>query len=144
MSAKRKRKRRTRDEIVKSRASGMYYHMKRRLGDLPFDKAQLIDAVNTALDAGVCMYCGQKLTATKFSIDHMTPVCRGGSSGLDNLNAQVCLGCNRGKGRLTHDEYKDLMEFVHTLPQDAAAHIIGALKTGAALRLRAAYKRRRK
>lgn len=139
-----KRKRRTRDQIVQSRVTNMYRYMRARLGPLPFTKDELIPLVQKALDAGVCMYCHQKLTASLFSIDHVIPVSRDGSLGLENLNAQVCRRCNLGKGRCTHDEYMAVMDVMWSLPDEARSHLIASLKTGAALRIGAANRGRRR
>ena len=44
-----------------------------------------------------CAYCGYRLNASKFEIDHMDPVIRGGSNDMDNLQV-ICRPCNMRKG----------------------------------------------
>lgn len=53
-------------------------------------------------DGRVCSYCRDQ--TGPFEIDHVIPVCRGGSNNLDNL-AVSCCHCNRSKGALTGHEF---------------------------------------
>ena len=48
-----------------------------------------------------CVYCGSKEDLT---IDHKTPVERGGNESKDNLQV-ACRPCNADKRNMTHDEY---------------------------------------
>jgi 5-methylcytosine-specific restriction endonuclease McrA len=48
-------------------------------------------------DGTSCVYCGADLTGPTITIDHLTPLARGGSSGLANL-VLACEGCNVAKG----------------------------------------------
>lgn len=52
-----------------------------------------------------CNYCGRKLTYDALEIDHVIPRSQGGSDDIDNLVAS-CRFCNRRKGRMTPEEYK--------------------------------------
>jgi hypothetical protein len=46
---------------------------------------------------GHCVYCGMEIPNSDRSVDHVVPVCRGGSSALDNLVA-ACKPCNHRRG----------------------------------------------
>ena len=46
---------------------------------------------------GECQYCGQVLSQG-WHVDHVVPLCRGGSDNVDNL-ALTCPRCNMKKGR---------------------------------------------
>lgn len=45
-----------------------------------------------------CTYCGKELTSKDFQIDHIKPVCKGGTDELTNLTVS-CVDCNKKKGR---------------------------------------------
>jgi hypothetical protein len=53
------------------------------------------------LAAGSCAKCG---ATSDLVIDHKTPIVRGGSCEVDNLQA-LCAPCNRRKGRKTMEEF---------------------------------------
>lgn len=53
------------------------------------------------LSTGKCAVCG---SADRLEIDHKTPIIRGGSCELANLQA-LCNPCNRRKGRKTMEEF---------------------------------------
>ena len=58
-----------------------------------------------------CIYCGQELPLVA---DHMTPLSRGGSDGIDNI-VPACANCNNKKHTMTFDEYvKRIEEEVET------------------------------
>lgn len=59
---------------------------------------------------GHCWYCGAKLDAAAFDIDHATPKSRGGNSGLSNL-LPACCRCNRSKRDKTVEEYRTWLEW---------------------------------
>jgi len=50
-----------------------------------------------------CVYCGERLTMTTLTIDHVYPLARGGLSDWYNLRAS-CKGCNGTKGNKTLSE----------------------------------------
>lgn len=64
------------------------------------------DVINKA--GGVCYYCGVQCTTAKtrqrLTIDHKTPVLRGGTHDAGNL-VVACLLCNSRKGTKTEEEY---------------------------------------
>lgn len=54
-------------------------------------------------DGHQCVYC--YATSGPFELDHIIPLCRGGSNAMGNL-ATACASCNRAKGSLTFHEWK--------------------------------------
>jgi len=50
-------------------------------------------------DRFTCQYCGAKAPTVALQIDHIIPVCRGGSRDPSNLRT-ACEDCNAGKGTL--------------------------------------------
>ncbi len=48
-------------------------------------------------DRFTCTYCGAKAPDVELHIDHVIPVCKGGTDGIENL-ATACAECNLGKG----------------------------------------------
>ncbi len=55
---------------------------------------------------GFCTYCLTKLKRWEATIDHMTPLSRGGTSEPWNLTL-ACVECNLDKGSLTFEEYTE-------------------------------------
>jgi hypothetical protein len=53
------------------------------------------------ITGGLCWYCGK----TANSIDHMMPVCRGGTNQYGNI-VPACRSCNNNKSALTVEEYR--------------------------------------
>jgi len=54
---------------------------------------------------GYCAYCGKRIFDYSFHIDHIIPVCQGGSNELENL-IPACIRCNLRKGMYDPDEFK--------------------------------------
>jgi hypothetical protein len=54
-------------------------------------------------DGERCHYCGEPLTKTTASLDHVVPVSRGGGNSADNLVA-ACMVCNAIKSGRTYEE----------------------------------------
>ncbi len=77
-----------------------------------------------------CAYCTRALYLDHVEIDHVDPVKRGGSLGLNNL-AIACKQCNQRKGELTAAEYRALLSGLETFPQAARAYILRCLSTAA-------------
>ena len=65
---------------------------------------------------GHCCYCGNELPATEFTLDHVTPLCRGGRTVSTNL-VVCCQKCNWLKLS------RPLDEFLRIQP-DAARHFV--------------------
>lgn len=78
-----------------------------------------------------CSYCGGKISLITFCVDHDVPVGRGGSLGLANL-AMCCQRCNRTKGELTGQEFRQFMKGIMTFPEAARVDILRRLKQGGA------------
>ncbi len=54
-------------------------------------------------DGGGCQYCGRHIDRSEFTLEHVTPRCRGGTSTWENI-VLSCLRCNVRKGsRLPHE-----------------------------------------
>ena len=49
-----------------------------------------------------CLLCLQKHDRSKLTIDHVVPLCDGGSDGIENLQP-LCMTCNRAKATVTMD-----------------------------------------
>lgn len=60
----------------------------------------------TVLSAGACRYCGYR--SGGLVIDHVVPLCRGGTNALDNL-APACRRCNTEKGTLLVEEWEQII-----------------------------------
>ena len=45
-----------------------------------------------------CSYCSKGLTSKDFQVDHIRPVCKGGTDEITNLTI-ACATCNKRKGR---------------------------------------------
>ncbi len=50
----------------------------------------------TLVSKGLCHYCGKKFKSSELTMDHVTPLARGGTSTKGNC-VPACLGCNRDK-----------------------------------------------
>lgn len=50
-----------------------------------------------ARDNFTCKYCGRQSDAVPLHIDHVVPVCEGGTNDIENL-ITACADCNLGKG----------------------------------------------
>ena len=53
---------------------------------------------------GRCAICGEHLQFNKMTIDHKTPLSKGGTNAMSNLQA-ACLSCNRSKCDMTPAEF---------------------------------------
>ncbi len=58
--------------------------------------------------SGCCAYCDHPLFGT-FHVDHVTPLCRGGSDSAENI-AVACPTCNLKKGKRTGEEFRAILE----------------------------------
>ena len=75
-----------------------------------------VDEILTTMSLNyICPYCDKPVEPLSWSIDHLTPKNRGGSNSLDNLHL-VCIKCNKVKGDLTDEEFKQLMAFLKDKP----------------------------
>jgi len=129
---------------VRTRIHGIYSALKRRVGakhwqsgkrkgqlrqvgeELPFSEAELFRWYD-AQTLTRCPFCLQPIDALSASIDHMTPLSRGGSLGLDNLEC-ICELCNRIKGGLTRSEFAELSEWMMRIEPLAHADLVRRLR----------------
>lgn len=65
-------------------------------------------AMLSSCSIGICSYCGCKLTKANFSVDHVVPCIKGGTSSYFNLT-ECCITCNEQKGS------QDLLSFMGVL-----------------------------
>lgn len=63
-------------------------------GRLPVRRDIPVHVRVLVLSVGACAHCG---TTEKLTVDHVTPVARGGTNELENLQC-LCLTCNSSKG----------------------------------------------
>jgi 5-methylcytosine-specific restriction endonuclease McrA len=75
------------------------------VGDLSRDEKEAIFNRKRRIQQGRCYYCQQALTANGGELDHMHPICKGGTNTDFNLVA-ACFSCNREKHNKTIDEYR--------------------------------------
>jgi 5-methylcytosine-specific restriction endonuclease McrA len=120
------------------RSYSAYRDIRKRAGlleDLPYTLAELREEVRKALEQGECPYLapfGVLLTVKNFSLDHRTPLSRGGEEELFNLI--VCSrSANLAKGVLTEQEFRKMLKVLETMPEEASRDVIGRLKAGAAV-----------
>ena len=82
------------------------YHCEKQAGRLT---SQMIEKVyrNNIFKFGVltCVLCGLPIKNGQDSLEHLTPICRGGKNVLSNL-AIAHFSCNSSKKGKTHKEYK--------------------------------------
>ena len=62
------------------------------------------DILSVKGDVIVCPYCLKVIPPREYSIDHKTPLSRGGKTVKENL-VVCCKKCNQEKGALTVEEY---------------------------------------
>ena len=54
-------------------------------------------------DKWICQFCGDKVTESNVTLDHLVPRCNGGTNQKDNLRT-ACLTCNSIKSGKTYEE----------------------------------------
>ena len=74
-----------------------------------------VEVILVLMSDNICSYCNKQISPLDFSIDHKLPKNRGGSNELINLHL-VCIKCNKVKGDLTDEEFKQLMAFLKDKP----------------------------
>ena len=74
-----------------------------------------VDEILVLMSKNICPYCDKPVESLSWSIDHKLPKNRGGSNELINLHL-VCTKCNKVKGDLTDEEFKQLMAFLKEKP----------------------------
>lgn len=61
------------------------------------------------LSTDKCNICNKNLLTNTFHIDHILPICKGGSNKIENLQL-LCQFCNHSKGSKTMVEYFNYLE----------------------------------
>ena len=56
-------------------------------------------------DQGICQYCGERLSRTEYTYDHVIPQSRGGKTTWTNIVC-ACMRCNHKKAARTPEEAK--------------------------------------
>lgn len=57
--------------------------------------------------AETCYYCGKAISGRNKTVDHKTPISKGGTNKLDNL-CMCCQSCNSKKGNKTEADFKGM------------------------------------
>lgn len=90
-------------QIVKS-AISKYLKKKEHLAEWRSWRANNIQKIYDR-DAGLCLYCHQSVSLEEATLDHLTPLSRGGQAcSLSNVTIS-CYDCNWNKSCLTAEEY---------------------------------------
>jgi 5-methylcytosine-specific restriction endonuclease McrA len=107
--------------VTRSRYSGMVERLKRKkLPEIPFTleefRQDILGVMGGKEDAPIqCGYCKKYCTLSEVAVDHATPLSRGGSAGLCNLD-YPCHACNNRKGSMSVEEFTKLLAFLETIP----------------------------
>ena len=90
-------------------------------GNLPLavGRQAMVDAIQKP-----CRYCGEVVKISTVSLDHPTPLARGGAP---FVVVGCCLSCNQKKGELTAKEYLGLRAFVGAMSPEAQEYIWRAI-----------------
>ncbi|MGM0641487.1 MAG: HNH endonuclease [Thermotogota bacterium] len=76
-----------------------------------------------------CKYCGEWLIEDNISLDHILPVARGGRID-DEYNVElICKRCNVRKGRLTEEEYKELLFTINHWDKESRDYVLRKLSS---------------
>jgi len=120
-------------EITGSRYRNMCERLKKKGLPAPvfnlYEFRQDILSVQGGNDDGPiqCRYCNRWFTLAQVDVDHGTPLGRGGSSGLDNLD-YPCAQDNDRKGELTVAEYTALLGYLNTVHPLARQDVLSRLE----------------
>jgi len=130
-------------DVTRSRYQSMCDRMKKKkYPPPPFDLEQfrtdVLGVMGGNEDGALqCRYCHRWFTLAETAVDHATPLSRGGSAGLDNLD-YPCQACNNRKGSLTVAEYEGLLAYLETMHplarQDVLSRLEKAVKLAASVR----------
>lgn len=91
-----------------SKLKGMYLFTKQLIGkrDIMANRIQFNDFQKKSVYAkcnGKCAICGKPVKFKKMTIDHITPLSRGGTNDIKNLQL-ACKRCNSMKSNMTMDD----------------------------------------
>jgi 5-methylcytosine-specific restriction endonuclease McrA len=76
-----------------------------------------------------CCYCEETITPSNMSLDHPTPLSRGGSPTVLEV---CCLKSNREKGELTSDEFRRFLCIIQGFSDEAQREIHRKMRAGGA------------
>lgn len=74
-----------------------------------------------------CPHCFVLMDITEVAFDHATPICRGGSLGLENI-VPVCQPCNFQKGEMNAKEFNDFLSLLERELPYARTYILKRLE----------------
>jgi hypothetical protein len=80
------------------------------------------------LARSVCSYCRGPVTVATMALAHKTPIARGGRFTLRNLEV-CCPDCQRLRGVLDAQEYRELRLLIATWPRPVQKRFLAGLKT---------------
>lgn len=86
-------------------------------------------------DRFTCVYCGATPPGVLLHIDHVTPVSRGGDSGIDNL-VTACQPCNLGKSAKSLEAIPQTLKQKSIEAAEREAQVVGYQKILAQMRSR--------
>lgn len=76
-----------------------------------------------------CKYCNKKIDVNTLVIDHIIPISKGGTSNIDNLQI-ICSTSNSMKGSLDENNFKLLLEWLSTVPEELKKDVYIRLARG--------------
>jgi hypothetical protein len=89
------------------RTLSIYNGMKKRAAELGKVFDLTLDELRNGMKPWIgseCIYCDARLTINNITVDHSTPISRGGTFGLENLDFP-CKPCNWQKGIMCAGEF---------------------------------------
>jgi len=80
-------------------------------------------------DKGHCQYCGNKVSLSDFTFDHVIPQSRGGKTRWENIVVS-CYGCNQRKGNRTPREAGMRLRLEPTKPRSLPGMMFPTMSWG--------------
>ena len=112
--------------------AGMKERAEKQYEEMPFTLAEFRDWLRKRFapsGATICDYSGQYVEVEKFSVDHKTPISRGGTFYFENLS--ICKPSeNLRKGNMTAEEYYQFKQAIKSLPFGVQESIFKRLEIG--------------
>lgn len=68
-------------------------------------------------DKGICAYCGEWITFSKATVDHIVPKSRGGKHRWKNV-VLSCMPCNTKKGDCTPEQAGLTLKYIPKIPKN--------------------------
>jgi 5-methylcytosine-specific restriction endonuclease McrA len=128
------------DAKFKARTRQMYATLKRRAGS---QTIPTLDDIRAELNFTFrseprCPYCRRNMSVADVSLDHKTPLSRGGLASMGNTQF-VCMGCNKSKGNMDDAEYRVLLRKLDEVEAETANFTLKA-KILTALRIEQSFR----